>query len=322
MLMEKCVLFVYHRMPGSTFKECGSCNVHISVACKTCKHCGQKQEMKKATKAAKQKINDKWVKNMKKGNNFCKLVNAANVLMHKFHAMGKYPLLLLGKRDVSGCFTADVITPYSFLSPQEKVSIDTMTNIFSSVLKVKYSAMDSEINATVVPEGEGPSESTGVEDLFTLILTPVDLNPSQPKSQSSNTLEPPIKKRILEMSKDKEDSSAAVLSHSRASVTAATAQESVPKSIQDQEDSSAAVLSHSRASVTAATAQESVPKSIQDKEDSSAAVLSHSRASVTAATAQESVPKSIQDQEDSSAAVELQLVLVLQSINYLTSLSS
>lgn len=83
-LMEKCELFVYHRMPGSTFKKCGSCNVHISVACKTCKHCGLKQEMKQATKAAKQKINDKWVKSMKNGNNFCKLTNAANVLVSHY----------------------------------------------------------------------------------------------------------------------------------------------------------------------------------------------------------------------------------------------
>jgi len=57
-------------MPGSIFKKCKACNVHIAVACKTCKDCGQKQEMKKSVKAAKQKINERWVQNMKKGNNF------------------------------------------------------------------------------------------------------------------------------------------------------------------------------------------------------------------------------------------------------------
>lgn len=71
-------------MPGSTFKKCSSCNVYISVACKTCKQCGQKQEMKKAVKVAKQKINERWVRNMKGANNFCKLENSANVLVSHY----------------------------------------------------------------------------------------------------------------------------------------------------------------------------------------------------------------------------------------------
>ncbi|XDV25764.1 hypothetical protein PO909_029624 [Leuciscus waleckii] len=196
-------------MPGSIFKKCKSCNVHISVACKTCKHCGQKQDMKKSVKAAKQKINEQWVANMKKGNNFCKLINSANVLMHKFQALGTYPLLLLGKRNLSGCYSTEIITNHSFSSPQEKMSIDTITNIYSSVLKVKYSALDTgESNPSMSSSGEdsgdintgvevdGPSDSPAGEDVVTLILTPVDL-PSEP----SYTFQPPIKKRILEKSK-------------------------------------------------------------------------------------------------------------------------
>ncbi|XP_051769384.1 uncharacterized protein LOC127523010 isoform X3 [Ctenopharyngodon idella] len=192
-------------MPGSTLKMCRSCNVHISVACKTCKHCGQKQDMKKAVKLSKQKINDKWVKNMKGGNNFCKLLNSANVLIHKMHALGRYPLLLLGKRNVFGTFSTDVITANSFLSPEE-VSIDTIKNIFTSLLKVKYSAQDSGVETCIQSmssseedrgasnKGDDLSGSTG-EDVVTLFLTPVDLS-----------CEPSHKKRILEKSKGPEDS--------------------------------------------------------------------------------------------------------------------
>nr|XP_055045131.1 uncharacterized protein LOC129431316 isoform X2 [Misgurnus anguillicaudatus] len=206
---------VCHRMPGSTFKKCKSCNVHISVACKTCKHCGQKQEMKKAIQVAKQKINEKWVKNMKVANNFCKLVNSANVLMHKMQALGRYPVLLLGKRNMSGSFTTDVITDSSFSSPEEKLSIETIKNIFSSLLKVKYSAQDSEVESSqsmfsseedcVVSAGvdttafhkeDNPRASIDEENVVTLILTPVDLS-----EEPSLTFQPPIKKRILEKTK-------------------------------------------------------------------------------------------------------------------------
>jgi len=74
--------------------------------------------------------------------------------MHKFQALGTYPLLLLGKRNASGCFTTEIITNHSFSSPQEKLSIDTITNIFSSVLKGNSTATDfpfNSFNHTLVP---------------------------------------------------------------------------------------------------------------------------------------------------------------------------
>ncbi|XP_048051418.1 uncharacterized protein LOC125271382 [Megalobrama amblycephala] len=185
-------------MPGSTLKICRSCNAHISVACKTCKRCGQKQQMKNSVKQSKEKINDKWVKNMKGGNNFCKLLNSANVLIHKMHALGRYLLLLLGKRNASGNFSTDVIvTDNSIVSPEE-VSIETIKNIFTSLLKVKYSAQDSgdALDETCIQsmssseeKGDDPSGSTG-EEVVTLVLTPVELS-----------CEPSHKKRILEKTK-------------------------------------------------------------------------------------------------------------------------
>ncbi|XP_056602656.1 uncharacterized protein LOC130419743 isoform X1 [Triplophysa dalaica] len=166
---------ILSRMAGTTFKRCSSCNVHIAVACKTCKHCGQKQAMKEAVKAAKSKVNAKWVSKMKSGCNSCKLINSAHVLIHKLHAVGKFPFLLLGKRNASGSFTVDVVTAHSFSTIQEQNTLDTLKNIFSSLLKVKYSAQrDLAIEEDPLQGGE-PSNGTGGKDT-TISPEGVDVN--------------------------------------------------------------------------------------------------------------------------------------------------
>ncbi|KAI7790037.1 hypothetical protein IRJ41_008633 [Triplophysa rosa] len=171
--------------------------------------------------------------------------------MHKIHALGRYPLLLLGKRNVSGSFTTDVITDTYFSSPEEKLSIKTIKNIFSTLLKVKYSGRDNEFesNQSMSPseedrgvsneeEGDAPSTSTDGEDVVTLTLTPVDLS-----QEPSQICQPPIKKKILEISR--ENSSAAV----QASASAASVHH-LPVSKSFNENSSAAVqASASAASV-------------------------------------------------------------------------
>lgn len=57
-------------------------------------------------------------------------------------------------------------------------------------------AVSDGVDTTVFHNEDGPSDSTGREDIVTLILTPVD-----PSHKPSLTLQPPIKKRILQKSK-------------------------------------------------------------------------------------------------------------------------
>ncbi|XP_037398727.1 putative uncharacterized protein DDB_G0290521 [Pygocentrus nattereri] len=193
-------------MPGSTQKTCQSCKAQINVGCKHCKLCGASQPQKVKLQQAKDKASKEWAQKMLNGRNTSKLINSTNLLLHKFHMLGYYPLLLLGRRKTRQAtnFRADVFYPQQFSSEMERTSISTIRLLYEGLLKVALNpeanpnssnAPETNTSSAHTPEtntsfshapetnfscSDGPTENPSssvaplhTEPTYTLILTPV-----------------------------------------------------------------------------------------------------------------------------------------------------
>ncbi|KAG9278144.1 hypothetical protein AMEX_G3867 [Astyanax mexicanus] len=175
-------------MPGSTKKTCLSCKLQINVGCKSCKLCGASQPQKIKLESAKNKISKEWAQKILNGRNTSKLINSANLLLHKFHVLGYYPLLLLGKRKAgkTSNFGAEVLCTHQFSSQMEKTTISTIRLLYEGLLKVvlnpESNSAENQSSSNVSAQSPSPldacMETANILDAsdpptYTLILTPV-----------------------------------------------------------------------------------------------------------------------------------------------------
>ncbi|KAG9261344.1 hypothetical protein AMEX_G26359 [Astyanax mexicanus] len=183
-------------MPGSTKKTCLSCKLQINVGCKSCKLCGASQPQKIKLESAKNKISKEWAQKILNGRNTSKLINSANLLLHKFHVLGYYPLLLLGKRKAgkTSNFGAEVLCTRQFSSQMEKTTISTIRLLYEGLLK-GISSGAPEVNPSSFGAPEvNPSSSCAPEVNHSSSGAP-EVNPSSscaPEVNPSSSCAPEV----------------------------------------------------------------------------------------------------------------------------------
>ncbi|XP_062408003.1 uncharacterized protein LOC134099229 [Sardina pilchardus] len=149
-------------MPGgSTTKLCNSCMQRINVACKKCKLCGAQQPMKRKLQKAKEKINQEWGQKLKKGGNTNKLVDSAQILIHKFKMVGLNPIILFGyaKKNTIVC---DCLNGLELVTDKEKGAIQAIRDQYGDLLKEMIERQrEAQSSSTEAPEGQrDPAENS------------------------------------------------------------------------------------------------------------------------------------------------------------------
>ncbi|XP_045081698.1 uncharacterized protein LOC121585049 isoform X1 [Coregonus clupeaformis] len=201
--------------PGSTRKLCPSCKTSIGVASKKCKFCGAKIQLKVKLEAQKMKATDEWANKTMKHGRYTTLINAANKLVHRFHKIGVYPLLLLSKRKKDNIWSSTALCPHSGMMNQ--TSMAAIQRFYEVIVKEAINThaptpqpsnpppvAAQELSDTVAPQEtdfiltqvEPPISPTTQETSYTPILNQVE-PPITPTTQETsytilNQVEPPI----------------------------------------------------------------------------------------------------------------------------------
>ncbi|CAB1330843.1 unnamed protein product, partial [Coregonus sp. 'balchen'] len=119
--------------PGSSRKLCPSYKTSIGVASKKCKFCGAKIQLKVKLEAQKMKATDEWENKTMKHGRYATLVNAANKLVHRFHKVGVYPLLLLSKRKKDNILSSTALRTHSGMMNQ--TSMAAIQRLYEAIVK-------------------------------------------------------------------------------------------------------------------------------------------------------------------------------------------
>ncbi|CAB1320025.1 unnamed protein product [Coregonus sp. 'balchen'] len=181
--------------PGSTRKLCPSCKTSIGVASKKCKFCGAKIQLKVKLEAQKMKATDEWANKTMKHGRYTTLINAANKLVHRFHKIGVYPLLLLSKRKKDNIWSSTALCPHSGMMNQ--TSMAAIQRFYEVIVK---EAINTHA-LTPQPSNPPPVAAQELSDTVApqetdFILTQVE-PPISPTTQETsytilNQVEPPI----------------------------------------------------------------------------------------------------------------------------------
>ncbi|XP_062258013.1 FYN-binding protein 1-like [Platichthys flesus] len=186
-------------MPGSTIKTCISCRQQIAVACKICKLCGARQQMKKALQKATEKASKQWGAKLKKDGNTSKLVDAARVLVHKFKMAGLHPILLFGTNK-RGSVSCDYLNGLEVVKDTETASVVAVRSLYKSLLSVIVRREKANNLNPVDPErprelAESHLHQVAKEEedekTFSLFLTACDPEPTAPATAPSTSHSPP-----------------------------------------------------------------------------------------------------------------------------------
>ncbi|XP_053709852.1 uncharacterized protein LOC128752551 isoform X2 [Synchiropus splendidus] len=130
---------VHLKMPhGSTNKHCNNCNAVIAVACKTCKICQaeqpRRQRLAKRLKTFEKK-KEEWLKNQKKNNTASRVMDEAQMLLEKLHALGHRAVVFLarpGKK--AGTWSSQVVHSKWHLTGQASKCLDRMKDLYEVVV--------------------------------------------------------------------------------------------------------------------------------------------------------------------------------------------
>ncbi|XP_051557110.1 uncharacterized protein LOC127442869 isoform X1 [Myxocyprinus asiaticus] len=156
--------------PGATTRQCSGCNKVIGNASKECHHCGMKVTQKKNLKAQKIKYNNQWAAKLKKGGNFCKIMNSVDLLLHKLEVLGVSPVLFItkqkGRQRSSGVLLKD-----RFM--RSHPSLQVMRRLYDAI--VRESSCKQNSTQSLPPDFPAtlpPSLNSAPPDAGTSALTP------------------------------------------------------------------------------------------------------------------------------------------------------
>ncbi|XP_071248678.1 uncharacterized protein [Salvelinus alpinus] len=175
--------------PGSSRKLCPSCKTSIGVASKKCKFCGAIIKLKVKLEAQKMKATDEWATKTIKYGRFATLINAANKLVHRFHKLGVYPLLLLSKRKKGNILSSTALCPHSGMMNQ--TSMAAIQRLYEATVKVAINTHTPTLQPSNPPPVAAQELSDTVapqETSYTLILNQVEplISPTTQETNSNS----------------------------------------------------------------------------------------------------------------------------------------
>ncbi|KAM9560861.1 uncharacterized protein ACWYII_020761 isoform 1-T3 [Salvelinus alpinus] len=175
--------------PGSSRKLCPSCKTSLGVASKKCKFCGAIIQLKVKLEAQKMKATDEWATKTIKYGRFATLINAANKLIHRFHKLGVYPLLLLSKRKKGNILSSTALCPHSGMMNQ--TSMAAIQRLYEAIVKVAINTHTPTLQPSNPPPVAAQELSDTVapqETSYTLILNQVEplISPTTQETNSNS----------------------------------------------------------------------------------------------------------------------------------------
>ncbi|XP_053709844.1 uncharacterized protein LOC128752551 isoform X1 [Synchiropus splendidus] len=175
---------VHLKMPhGSTNKHCNNCNAVIAVACKTCKICQaeqpRRQRLAKRLKTFEKK-KEEWLKNQKKNNTASRVMDEAQMLLEKLHALGHRAVVFLarpGKK--AGTWSSQVVHSKWHLTGQASKCLDRMKDLYEVVV-TGWTDMQPPTSSTIHPSTTSVSQPSTSSTIH-----PSTTSASQPSTSST-----------------------------------------------------------------------------------------------------------------------------------------
>ncbi|XP_053733536.1 uncharacterized protein LOC128766181 [Synchiropus splendidus] len=184
---------------GSTNKHCNNCNAVIAVACKTCKICQaeqpRRQRLAKRLKTFEKK-KEEWLKNQKKNNTASRVMDEAQMLLEKLHALGHRAVVFLarpGKKP--GTWSSQVVHSKWHLTDHASKCLDRMKDLYMAVVR-GWTDMQTSTSSTIHPSTTSasqpstsstihPSTTSASQPSTSSIIHPSTTSASQPSTSST-----------------------------------------------------------------------------------------------------------------------------------------